>query len=473
MESFSRIRKPAVAGSFYPQNQETLLASLQKLYAGTQRIQKSYPKALIVPHAGIVYSGQTAAHSFAQVMGADYRRVIVLAPSHHAFFSGASIADVDAYETPLGLVKLSPIVSDLLDYNLFESHPTAHKSEHSIEVELPFLQMIFEDFELVPILVGSGNSFENLKQIADVLRPYIDDQTLVVVSTDFTHYGQHYGSVPFTENVSENIEKTDEKAFDFITDKDSQGIFDYIESSDITIDGQSVLPLVAEIFPETDVQLFDYTQSGDITGDYDLSVSYAAFGFYEPAYLNLNEDQKQELLDIARKTLEESFDGGSYFIDKQTYDRFRVKQGVFVTLKKNGDLRGCIGYIEPHLSLYDAVQKNTINAAYRDSRFEPVSKEELDDILIEISILSVPRLMKEKTASKRFMALKPGVDGLILEKGMQTATFLPQVWDHLPDKTEFLEHLCQKVGLSNDCWKDEDVQWYTYQADHFQEEDRG
>lgn len=462
----SSVRLPAVAGQFYPGNAAQIRSTLQGFLAPLAPQKLSAPQAILVPHAGWSFSGPTAAQAFVETAQRDYDRVIVLSPSHHSFFAGASIPDVDLYRTPLGDIPLDPAISKLRKDEYFSALPEAHTHEHGIEVELPFLQFLQSDFTLVPVVVGSDNSFADLEHIADALRPLVNDTTLVVISTDFTHFGQNYGYTPWSENIPEHIAAVDQQAFDFLTRKDAEGFFNFIQDSEVTIDGGSVVPVGLLLFPEAEVSRLSYTTSGEILEDGETSVSYAAFRFSEPADLSLSDAQKAALLDLAQKSLDSAVRGTDFRLPDPPDPRLSVRQGAFVTLEKDGELRGCIGHISPVTSLWQAVAQNAAAAALHDDRFSPVSADELESLSLEVSVLSVPEKM-EGSPEERLARLAPGQDGLVLRQGTHSSTFLPQVWEQLPEKKEFLSHLSQKAGLSTAAWNDPETVWYRYRADHF------
>jgi len=466
-----KIRPPSVAGQFYPKDPNDLTKIVHKYLDNTVPLKLAPPKAILTPHAGYAYSGATAAHGFGQLTGWDYDRVILIGPSHREYFAGASIPDVTHYQTPIGDIEVSEVTQVLLKNDHFFSHETAHNEEHALEVELPFLQEVLGDFELIPVLIGSANSFEQVQQIAESLKPYLDDKTLLVVSTDFTHYGPNYGYVPFTDNHEANIKTIDQKAFDLIRNKAAEGFFNYVRDSKVTIDGGSVVPVLLHLFPDAESKLLDYQTSGELTADYTNSVSYASFAFYEKTDLDLTDSQKKYLTKLAQESLHKSVKNEPItpINSSKVDDRLKSKQGVFVTLEESDQLRGCIGYIAPQKSIYQAVIDNARSAALHDSRFSPVSTSELSDIDLEISILSVPTLLTGKNVEEKYEKLRPGIDGLVLQLNGLQSTYLPQVWGQLPDKDLFLSSLCEKAGFKPDAWKNNDMLWYTYQAVHFSE----
>lgn len=272
------VREPAVAGAFYPARKSALEADVKKLLAGVpaEKVDGRIV-GLLSPHAGYAYSGKTAAYGYRLLEGKGFTRVVVLAPAHYAGFRGASIPDVGAYRTPLGLVPLDmDACRELLGHELYTSRADAHSREHSLEVQLPFLQEALGEFTLVPIVVGQVGG-DDYKKLAAPLRKLLDEKTILIVSTDFTHYGRRFGYVPFTENVRENLEKLDGGAIGEIENMDARGFLSYQEKTGATICGRCPVGVFLTALP-TDARatLLKYETSGDVTGDYSSSVSYVS-----------------------------------------------------------------------------------------------------------------------------------------------------------------------------------------------------
>lgn len=477
-EETKKVRPMAVNGSFYPDAQDELRQMVDS-YLGAKTAKNEQIRAVVAPHAGYEYSGKVAGGAFGYLKGQSYKTVMVMGPSHYASFSGVSMPKVTHYQTPLGEVKLSKISSELLKEKYFQTNNAVHQREHAIEVELPFLQEALGDFELVPMIFGNQTSLAELKEIALTLKNYLDDETLVVVSCDFTHYGPNYNYVPFTENSQARIKEIDEQVINYLFKHQTEELYSYLQTTALTNDGSQVLIILSELLKDLDIQgeRVAYDTSGRITGDIANSVSYVGLLFsgesLKTALLarQLNEREKDYLLKLARQTLKHYYDTGEVFqFDKsEVPERLLAVQGAFVTLEKNKQLRGCIGYIEPINELYQAVVDNVIAAALHDSRFTPVTKDELIDIKIEISVLSVPKERQEISPGSRHRELRPLIDGVVLKQGNRTSTYLPQVWEELSDPIQFLTSLCQKGGMHGNCWKDEEVKMYTYQAEVFGE----
>lgn len=469
------VRKSAISGSWYPGDAETVKKVLDSYLANAK--QTSVPGkiiAMIVPHAGWRYSGQTAAVNYKLLKnsGQKIKTVVVIGPSHTYPFYGASIPNVTHYETPLGLVPVSEKARELLKEPLFKTVPQAHLREHSIEIEIPFLQHTLGSFELVPILVGDATD-KDIARMAESLSKIMDDETLIVVSSDFTHYGPNYRYIPFTSDVPDNIRKLDFGAVNAILNISPEKFSEHLRKTQDTICGRKPILLLLNYLQGKNVkaEFLEYQTSGNLTGDYRNSVSYVDIVFYEPKQEELTAQDKKELLKLARQTLETYLATGQK--PKVNADimskALTKKQGCFVTLNKNGQLRGCIGHILPQEELYKCVIDNAVNAAVNDRRFKPVTYDELKDIEVEISVLTVPERVPFANGQDLKEKLEPMKDGVVLKRGWHQSTYLPQVWEQLPDKEMFLSRLCIKGGMQPTCWQDNTTQVYKYNAIVFDE----
>lgn len=436
--------------------------------------------ALILPHAGYRFSGQTAAFAL-KTINKKYKRIVVIGPTHRVPMQDVlSVPRATHYETLLGQVALDvEFIDRLLEYSMFQNVPQAHKDEHSVQIEVPLLQYVQEDFELVPIVTGQC-SLKTIKKAGAILRGLVDEQTLVVASSDFVHYGPRFGYVPFKENVRAQIKKLDMGAYEFIAAIDCEGFLNYKNKTGATICGYIPIAILLSMLDESaKAQMMKYTNSGELTGDYSNPVSYLSAAFsgvwpnqakVEPQKNNpgLTEDDKERLLTLARKSiiyaLEHRRIPQESQLDVTIGDSVREPRAAFVTLKKNGRLRGCIGDNFPRQPLYQSVIHNAINAAFNDSRFPRVTKDECEDIKIEISALTVPKPIGSADE------IRIGIDGVVLNKDGRSAVFLPQVapeqgWD----VNQMLTQLSLKARLPADAWK-EGASFLVFQADVFGEE---
>ncbi|MEW6234320.1 MAG: AmmeMemoRadiSam system protein B [Candidatus Omnitrophota bacterium] len=452
--SGANVRKSILAGTWYEGTQAKLT---QQVDGFLKQVPQTAPnpnrvRALVVPHAGYEYSGETAAYAYKVLTGAPIRRVVILGPSHRAAFRGGSIADADAYETPLGLVNLDKeACKSLRSSSLFQSLPEADAQEHSLEIQLPFLQRTLKEFTIVPIVVGDISSSDGY-EMAKAIQPLLDEKTLLVMSSDFTHQGPRFGYIPFKDNIRANVQRLDFAAVNPILNLDANGFADFIERTQATICGHNPICIGLAALPQqTQVEFVRYATSGDKTKSYDESVSYSSLVFRERKDY-LDEKETALMLEIARKTLEQNFAEGKakeYQPEPNLVtERLKEKKGVFVTLNKKGELRGCIGDLQGSDPLCQTAAKTVLLSAFRDTRFNQLQKEELKDVDIEISVMS-PR---QPVDSWKDIVL--GRDGFILEKKGRSALFLPQValeqgWT----VEDALKHLCLKAGLQEDDWK--------------------
>ena len=468
-KSAGHIRKPAYAGSFYPADRSDLIQRIQQLahQAKTTPVQPpahTSLKILIMPHAGYIYSGLTAAHISLVLQKYQFDKVIILGPDHRVGFQGGAISDSMAYETPLGRIKLHDEASALRQRsNLFQAIPASDRLEHSLEVVLPFLQFYLKEFELIPIILGR----EDINRYADAIDPLLGQNTLLVVSSDLSHY------LSYAEAVAK-----DQKTIQAILNLDD-GKLSRLENAAC---GKIPIRIALNLARRHGWQpiLLHYSNSGDTAGGRSRVVGYAAIAFYGGTTMQdpmespqqLNNHQGQVLLKIARQTIAGRLGIKSVDVDSNELRdmAFQDRRGTFVTLTIDGQLRGCIGNLDATESLLAGVQRNAINAAFHDPRFNALDAEDFDKVDIEISILTEPQLLKYRNSKDLLNKLRVNVDGVILRKGQHSATFLPQVWDQLPHPKQFLSHLCVKAGLAADAWKKQDIDISTYQVQYFEED---
>jgi len=467
------IRHPVYAGSFYPADAPRLKDLIVKQTAAARGSAVKIPsqkslKALILPHAGYIYSGPVAAHAASALQSGRFDKVMVLAPDHRIGFKNGAVSDVDAYATPLGLVDLHPDAELLRrESNLFRSIPASDAAEHSIEVILPWLQVYLGRFKLVPVVLGPGNT----RQLAGAIDPLLNDDTLLVVSSDLSHYLSYQDAVI-----------KDRETIDIILNLESGRL---AESSDRAC-GKVPLMILLDLARRHGWQplLLHYSNSGDTAGSRDRVVGYAAIAFYgettmtesETSIKQFSTRQGRTLVRMARRTLNKKLgqpmdNSQVAALDTALADPdFETRYGTFVTLTIKGQLRGCIGSLEPDEAIREGVRKNALNAAFHDPRFPPVTSRELDKIDIEVSVLTRPRILKYTDGKDLAAKLRCGIDGVIIRKGYARATFLPQVWDQLPRPEDFLGHLCRKAGLAADAWQATDLKVMTYQVQYFHEQ---
>ena len=481
------VRRPAIAGSWYPGEPAALERALDGYLSKAAEPAEPAPIALVAPHAGYRYSGPTAAYAYKTLGKRAYRRVYLIGPAHRAQVDGISLPDHAFYETPLGRVPIDRAVADkLLASPLFSSHPEAHRREHCLEIQLPFLQHVLpKPFAIVPMLVGHLSRAE-VDQAAAELRALVGADDLVVASSDFTHYGSNFGYVPFQSEVPAELEKLAMTAYASIERRDVDGLFAHKQKTGDTICGFLPIAVVLAMLPDdASATLLRYDTSGRITGDYHSSVSYLSIALrgspwrgtppdkpHSPGCVpttgaastgtELSAAEKQTAHDIAQRSVEQWVRHGIRF-DPRNSDLLlgpglQKERGVFVTLKKHGQLRGCIGNILPRGPLHQGIAGRARDAAANDNRFSPVTADELAELDIEISVLTEPK----PVASAAEIVL--GRDGIILRKGGKQAVFLPQV---APEQgwnlEQTLTHLATKARLDPDGWR-EGAKTETFQA---------
>ena len=448
-----KIRKPAVAGTFYPANKNQLKEMIDK-YLSEIKIDKNEKrklKALIVPHAGYIYSGPIAASGFVLLKNKNFKKTIIIGPSHYVHLKKASIPQVEYYETPIGLVKLSNLSKKLLNENCFDYIAEAHTKEHCLEIEIPFLQTVMKETEIIPIVTGQSQ----INEITDSLINNIDQDTLIIVSSDLSHFHSYNDAIKLDNQCINCILKMD---FNKIYNQEACGLFPII-----------ILMNIANHF-NWEAKLLDLRNSGDTAGSKDSVVGYASIAFYEKEKkaLLLSNNDKKKLLELARSSIIKkniNIDVSKYELSKILFE----KKGCFVTLYLNNELRGCIGYIMPQKPLYQAVIDNAYNAAYKDPRFPQVTKKEIKNLKIEISVLTIPEKINYQSKNHLLKILVPKNDGVIISKNNRSATFLPQVWDKLPEKEIFLKNLCLKAGIDPNIWEYDKPEVFIYKVFAFNE----
>ncbi|MBL7140309.1 MAG: AmmeMemoRadiSam system protein B [Planctomycetes bacterium] len=463
----------AGAGRWFPGDAESLRKVVETHLAVEKPPIAKAPLALIVPHAGYQFSGATAGKAYAALKGHAYDRVILLGLSHTQPLRGASVLRVAAYETPLGRIPVDVQAADaLLACPVVTQQPACHKVEWSAENQLPFLQCAVGDFKMVELLVGDLTEAERAT-LAQAVRGLVNEKTLLVASSDFTHFGPNYGYMPFTEDVRRKLQVLNDMAVQRILQIDVRGWDKHLADTRDTICGRSGIGLLlktVEPFADVRASRVAYATSGDITSDWRNSVTYASIVLWR-AGDGLAEAEQQTLLRIARDAATRFLDGGGVLeLDPAKYDltpALKAPGAAFVTLKNKGNLRGCIGHITAVAPLCESVVGNACNAC-QDPRFrmEPITKAEAKELTVEISVLSPMRRVSDVEA------IVIGRDGLIMARGDRRGVFLPQVpveqgWD----RTEYLTHLCGKAGLPVGAWKDPETELYAFTAQVFHEKE--
>jgi AmmeMemoRadiSam system protein B/AmmeMemoRadiSam system protein A len=467
-------REAAVAGMFYSADKEKLMKQLKDLFtAAVPKKKNNDVLAIISPHAGYVYSGKIAASAFNQIDGTKkYETIFIIGASHVAYFNGASIYNIGNFITPLGLVEVDTSTSNKLikDNPLFSMNASYHLDDHCIEVQLPFLQYKMKNsFKIVPIIIGSSSE-EVCKKLAATLVPYFNEKNLFIFSTDFSHYPDYKNAVDVDKTTSNAILTNSSETFIKTVKLNDSKKIPNLSTSICGFNAILTLLFITETLKNLSFDTITYTNSGNISNDHSKVVGYWAIAISKNDNMKekvnngnefmLSEKDKLDLMTIARSTLESYVKNGiASKLNPDDYsDLLNQSCGAFVTLKKNGELKGCIGRFMPDKPLYQVVQDMTISSASQDYRFEKVKSNELGSIKIEISVLSP--LKKINSIDEIVM----GKHGIYIKKGGNSGTFLPKVAEETGwSKEEFLGHCSDdKAGLGWYGWKTADI--YTYTA---------
>ncbi len=461
------IRQPGVAGSFYPADPKVLAAMIDDMLARAAPAQINDPiLAVVAPHAGYPFSGPVAAYTYSTLKGRKFSRVVVIAPSHFESFAFTSVFNGDAYTTPLGTIPIDKTfaqqlakMSATIKMSDRGHVPGPRGAEHALEVQLPWLQRVLGEFELVAVVMGD-QSYENSRALGVALAKLIrGGDTLIVASSDLSHYH------PYEEAV-----KIDHKTLTAVHDWDYFSMSQNFEMRVWEACGGAPIVaamIAAERMGASQATVLKYANSGDMAGDYSRVVGYGAVAFVktqnqraaeQPFFLSSHD--KSELLALARKAVEYAVqEKKAYEPPASSSDALNQERGAFVTLKKSGDLRGCIGYTSATKPLYLTVRDTSTLAALRDPRFPPVSASELKQLEYEISVLSPLRRVQN------IEQIKVGKHGLLMKNGDREGLLLPQVpVEQRWDRKEFLDETCAKAGMRAGCWKDEDTDIFMFTA---------
>jgi hypothetical protein len=466
------IREPAVAGAFYPDNPEVLSRDVKRYLENAKKEKlEGEIVALISPHAGYMYSGQVAAYAYKLIEGKVFDSVVVVAPSHRALFKGASLYDRGGFRTPLGIVPVDLELSKKMMERRKEIQflPEAHSQEHSLEVQIPFLQVVLKSFKLVPIVMEPYWSRETCQYLASAIAEAVGGKkVLLIASSDLSHFHSYDEAVKFDKIVLNHINRFDPEGLNR----------DLKNGSCEACGGGPILSvmLAAKALGANRGKVLKYLNSGDVTGDRSRVVGYGAGVFYKTTGgeekmkdekkvgvdLGLNQEEKKTLHHIVRTVVENKAIGKAVPEFKIESSILKENRGAFVTIHKKGQLRGCIGYIEGHGPLHKTIEDMAEAAAFRDPRFSPVRESELPELEFEISVLTPLRKIKDVNE------IQVGKHGIYLKKGWYSGLLLPQVaTEYGWDRQTFLEHTCQKAGLPSTAWKEKESEIYIFSADIF------
>lgn len=454
------VRNMAVSGQFYPE-QATVLANMVEGFfsLASYRTLQHCPKILVVPHAGLRFSGDTAAKAYALLkpFANQIKRVVMLGPSHRIAFNGIAMEPADSVRTPLGNIPVDRHGLDgLIESGIVVSSAQAHAQEHSLEVQWPFLQAVLDDFSLTPLVVGEASK----AQVAEVIaRLWGGEETLIVLSTDLSHF-----------HAMAECEQID-------ADTCAR-----VRAADSHLSGQQACGhkgLNGALYLASSfgwhVEQVDYSHSAQKGGAADRVVGYGSFyvdvpqDFKAKRFQAFDNVDRQALLNLARRSVEKALNQQSLDLNIDEFSAHLMFRGAcFVSLHKQGNLRGCIGSLQANQPLAIDVMQNAVKAAFNDPRFPKLAPPELAEVEIEISILTAPERLPCKDERDCLQKIRPGVDGIILQSGAHRATFLPLVWRSIGEPAAFLQHLKQKAGLALDTWP-ADMQVWRYEAICFSE----
>ncbi|MEI6733668.1 MAG: AmmeMemoRadiSam system protein B [Comamonadaceae bacterium] len=422
------VRLPAVAGAFYPAQRQALTHDVVALLAARPApADAPSPKAIIVPHAGYIYSGRTAALAYGRLskLRDSVRRVILLGPVHRVPVRGLALPDATSFATALGEIQVDQEArAAIASMPQVVVSAAAHAQEHSLEVQLPFLQSVLQDFKLLPLAVGDASAAE----VAEVLEAlWGGTETLIVISSDLSHF------LPYAQ-----AQATDRQTVQQIMN--FQSVITHQQACGATpVNGLLLAARHHGLTP----QLLGLCNSGDSAGDKARVVGYASFAFAEPSVGEI-------LLPIARAAIASAL--GVKVQAAETAPCLQDLGACFVTLTQRGQLRGCIGSLEARRPLLADVKANAVAAALHDPRFAPLTPAELALTRVEVSVLSPLQEMHFASEADALAQLRPCIDGVVLSFGRHRSTFLPQVWEQLPGAAEFMAQLKRKAGLASDFW---------------------
>jgi len=468
------IRKSVIAGTWYPGDAVALRADIKRYISDVDGDGIGGTLVgMVVPHAGYMYSGPVAAYAYRMLEEGDFDSIVIIGPSHRVAFKGVSVYDGDGYETPLGVVPVDRELRDALlaHDSVVSTVAGAHRQEHSVEIQLPFLQARLGTFSFLPLVMGSQDE-DTCLALASALHEITQGKNVLIVgSSDLSHFHRYETAVKMDHRVVHHLESMDAEA-----------LLDDLEDGECEACGggpMSVTMMVSKMRGADHAKLLRYANSGDVTGDRRSVVGYAAAVFYdggakdakehgsaESGNKKLTTAERRRLLSLARESIASRFDRGNLPKIHHPTRSLAGKRGAFVTLKKEDRLRGCIGFIEARKPLVETVRDMAQAAAFDDPRFPPLRADELDEVTIEISVLTPLKRVEDVND------IIIGVHGLYIVSGFHAGLLLPQVateqgWD----RTTFLEETCRKAGISRDAWKGDDITVYCFSADVFGEDE--
>ena len=475
METFSQNittdRQPVAAGRFYPADKETLTKDLSRLFESCKKSPDNWNvRAIISPHAGYMFSGKIAASAFSAIpKNAIYKNIFIIGSSHVMYFNGASVYNCGDYITPLGKVPVNKEIANKLIKNnkVFNFPINAHLQEHSIENQLPFIQYYFKEMPtIVPVIIGTDDE-NTVKKIAEALRPWFTPENLFIISSDFSHYPAYKDAIENDSLTAMSIISGSPKTFlNTLSNNTSKQIPGLVTSMCGWTSGLTLLYLV-EGNNKLEIKLIDYCNSGDSpNAGKDEVVGYNAIIMIDKKQdaatvretknsFSFTDTEKKQLFAIAKSSIQAKLnDNKNIVLDEKSFpENLKNPMGAFVTLKINGDLRGCIGRFISSEPLYKVVQESAISSAFEDPRFNPLTKDEYKKTTIEITVLGP--LKKINNINEIIL----GKHGIYIKKNNRAGTMLPQVaTENGWTVEEFLGFTSRdKAGLGWDGWKDAEI----------------
>ncbi|MEE8350773.1 MAG: AmmeMemoRadiSam system protein B [Rhodospirillales bacterium] len=448
----NQIRKAAVAGQFYPGTATELDTAVRGFLNAAETSSDPVPKAIIAPHAGYAYSGAVAASAYARLAPAHaiIKRVVLLGPCHRVAVQGLALSGADAFETPLGQIPVdTDAAAEILKMAQVQVFDATHAEEHSLEVHLPFLQVILDDFSVVPLVVGDASP----EDVADVIEAlWGGEETLIVVSSDLSHYLDYDAAQRIDTETCRAIENLDGAA---ISPDGACGRF--------PVGGLLEVAKRRGLSATT----LDLRNSGDTAGSKDKVVGYGSWAFQKAPNSDkestgaLLAEHGASIVRLAAATILHGLNHGKPLdVKADDFPAALLETGAcFVTLKRAGILRGCIGSAEARRPLFEDIAENGYRTAFKDPRFPALKMDELEGLDMSVSVLSPQTEMNFSDEGDFLSQLRPGIDGLVIEDNNRRALFLPSVWRQLPDRATFTQHLKAKAGLSKDHWSDTFRAW--------------
>ena len=447
-----RVKAPNVAGMFYPGDGAALRREVDA-HLEQARSEGPAPKAVIAPHAGFRYSGPVAASAYARLKSraGEIGRVVLLGPTHYVPMRGVAVSGAESFQTPLGRVRVDAAsVRRALEFAFVRRLDRAFEREHSLEVHLPFLMRVLPRFTVVPLLVGEASPAE-IGALLEAL--WGGSETAIVISSDLSHYLDHESARRLDAKTSEAVVAL---RHDDIGHEQACGWH--------AVNGLLHLAKLRSL----EAKALDVRNSGDTAGPRDRVVGYGAYAFFEPATGSLGLEARRHLLGIAARSIRHGVEHGKACDVElnRLPPALRERRAAFVTLEAERRLRGCIGSLEATRPLAADVAHNAHAAASTDPRFPPVRRDELEGLHIRISVLSPPLPMHVESEADLVAGLRPGVDGLIIRDGEKRATFLPSVWERIPEPTRFVRELIRKAEWPAGHWS-ESVRAWRYTTEEF------